>query len=574
MFKEKSNREFQAGLKTDELRRHRQDESLQLRRANRENRLQRKRQTLANRTRDYGDNDSNGPQKHQERLKRSEMLQHLPQYVQGCYSDHPATQFECTQRIRKLLSIEREPPISQVISSGVVTRLIQFLHFDHMPRLQFEAAWALTNIASGTAENTAVVIRHGAVPIFVKLLESKSDEVKEQAVWALGNIAGDSPECRNLVLSHGALNNLLPLCHTNICTETQVTLLRNATWTLSNFCRGKPCPEWKYVQLAIKALSVMLTSDDEEILQDSCWAFSYLSDVEDAQQIQAIKASGSLDRLIGLLGHESAHVRHPALRTIGNIVTGSDEQTQYVINLGVLKRLHRLMTSDKAPIKREACWTVSNVTAGSKEQIEAVIGNNLFQPLINILKTEKYEISKEALWAISNATSGGSEKQIAFLVNQGVIPPLCGFLKNVQQKKILMVALEGIENILKVGKAIAERDGSGGRNQFAEYVEESGGVDYLEQLQSNDSIPDEIYEKAATLVKEYFNGEEELGGSNTMEMENDGNDNQFGSNNGFANNNQNRMQNNNNNNNGNDQQSGNNMFGFGTNSNNSGGFHF
>ena len=400
-----------------------------------------------------------------------------------------------------------------------------------------------------------------------------------QAVWALGNIAGDSPECRNLVLSHGALNALLPLCHTNICTQTQVTLLRNATWTLSNFCRGKPCPEWKYVQLAIKALSVMLTSGDEEILQDASWAFSYLSDVESAQQIQAIKASGSLDRLINLLNHESAHVRHPALRTIGNIVTGSDEQTQYVVNLGVLKRLHRLMTSDKPPIKREACWTVSNVTAGSKEQIEAVISNNLFQPLINILKTEKYEISKEALWAISNATSGGSEQQIAFLVNQGVIPPLCQFLKNVNNKKILMVALEGIENILKVGKAKAAHDQTG-RNQFAEYVEESGGVDYLEQLQSNDSIPDEIYEKAAALIKEYFGGEEEDGvfvnGSGPPPQEQNMNGN------GFANNNQNRMQTNNNNQNGNsngngngDQQGDSNMFSFGTNNNSgTGAFHF
>ena len=63
----------------------------------------------------------------------------------------------------------------------------------------------------------------------------------------------------------------------------------------------------------------------------------------------------------------------PALRTVGNIVTGNDQQTQTIINCGALGCLLLLLnTSHKKSIKKEACWTISNITAGTKEQIQAV----------------------------------------------------------------------------------------------------------------------------------------------------------------------------------------------------------
>jgi hypothetical protein len=60
----------------------------------------------------------------------------------------------------------------------------------------------------------------------------------------------------------------------------------------------------------------------------------------------------------------------PALRTLGNIVTGKDTETQAVINAGVLPQLRNLMMSaTKENVRKEACWTVSNITAGNQEQV-------------------------------------------------------------------------------------------------------------------------------------------------------------------------------------------------------------
>ncbi|RVW71688.1 Importin subunit alpha-1a [Vitis vinifera] len=120
---------------------------------------------------------------------------------------------------------------------------------------------------------------------------------------------------------------------------------------------------------ALPALGRLIHSNDEDVLTDACWALSYLSDGTN-DKVQAVIEAGVCPRLVELLLYSSPSVLIPALRMVGNIVTGDDMQTQCIINhQALLCLLNPLTNNHNKSIKKEACWTISNITASNKEQI-------------------------------------------------------------------------------------------------------------------------------------------------------------------------------------------------------------
>ncbi|XP_078470087.1 importin subunit alpha-4 isoform X3 [Lampetra planeri] len=424
----------------------------------------------------------------------------LEAIVQNAASDNPNVQLSAVQAARclsyngKLLSSDRNPPIDDLINSGILPILVQCLEREDNPSLQFEAAWALTNIASGTSAQTQAVVKSNAVPLFLKLLHSPHQNVCEQAVWALGNIIGDGPQCRDYVISLGVVKPLLAFINPAI----PITFLRNVTWVIVNLCRNKdPPPPMETIQEILPALCVLIHHTDINILVDTVWALSYLTDGGN-EQIQMVIDSGVVPYLVPLLSHQEVKVQTAALRAVGNIVTGTDEQTQVVLNCDALSHFPALLTHAKEKINKEAVWFLSNITAGNQQQVQAVIDAGLIPMIIHHLAKGDFGTQKEAAWAISNLTiSGRKDQQVEYLVRENVIPPFCALLA-VKDPQVVQVVLDGLNNILKMAGEEVET--------IASVIEECGGLEKIEALQQHEN--EDIYKLAYEIIDQYFSADD------------------------------------------------------------------
>ncbi|KAI3380142.1 hypothetical protein SNEBB_008687, partial [Seison nebaliae] len=392
--------------------------------------------------------------------------------------------YEATMKIRKILSSEQNPPIDEVIENGFVPILVKLLSYPmegRVTNIPFEAAWAITNIASGTSRQTQQVVNCGAVPQLVRLLSSNYLHLCEQCIWALGNIAGDGSRLRDKVTECNAIDPILKLFHKR--NDLNSSFVRNITWTLSNLVRNKhPCCSLETADKLIPIFHNLIVDEnsinEKELLVDACWALSYITDGSE-QHIDVVIKHGVITSLVQLLSCESYNLVTPAVRAIGNIVTGNDAQTQKVVEANALPALSILLKVDKNTLQKETAWTISNITAGTESQIDAVLKTDIIGKVIDLMCTAEFRIQREAAWVITNIISGGTIFQIQQLLQANVLPPLINLLKS-KDSKFIKVVLDSIRNLFRIA---AENDD---QENLVTLLEELDIIDKLNDiLQSN-----------------------------------------------------------------------------------------
>uniref|UniRef100_A0A915CW45 Uncharacterized protein n=1 Tax=Ditylenchus dipsaci TaxID=166011 RepID=A0A915CW45_9BILA len=227
--------------------------------------------------------------------------------------------------------------------------------FNH--RSAIECQLGVDEFACGSRQITHRIVQLGGITALKSLAEKSTGEIRDQAVWALGNLAADCQRCRQSVRQA----NVLPVL---------VYLLELPAYQQYDGMNEILITD--VVRLLHHLHKTILCFESDEIISDSVWSIAYLIDhaTLEGERITAVFDEPGLVRvLVSLLKSSCTRVLAGSLRAVGNIITGTDEQTTRMLDFDILPDLNVLMNSDLLQVSRECVWILSNIAAGTQDHI-------------------------------------------------------------------------------------------------------------------------------------------------------------------------------------------------------------
>ena len=388
----------------------------------------------------------------------------IQQVAQSCYTQEL---LESVVSLRQLLSSRSFAPSAMTLSTPILPAFVSILSSSAAsPPLLLEVAWCATNIASGSSTNVESLIDAGCLaPLLALLHIGQHGQVNEQIVWCLGNVAGDGCQARDKLLELGLMDRLCRLADSEGCGSE---LLKHIAWCIHNLCRNKPVPNAHRVGVCIPTVKRILLGSqgvggidtlDNELLPDLLGTLACLSLTSDTLS-QRLLSHGFLEYLIKLLSQLpslSLPLLTPAMRTLGNFLTGCEQDTQLVLDAGFTPILHQLLRYPLEQVRKEACWTASNVAAGSRGQKQALLDEDgLLADVMELARTANTSVRKEACYVLSNLCEGGDSEQLAVLLKAGVVHTLAGALFE-GSRQLYPVATQGLQCLLRHSDCYKER---------------------------------------------------------------------------------------------------------------------
>jgi len=226
----------------------------------------------------------------------------------------------------------------------------------------------------------------------------------------------------------------------------QVESRKIVIWCLVNLVRGGMNGiAFGDVKRLFEALhdTIEAFGDNEEILCDATWTLAYLIDhspMNDDRIGLAFNTPGLVRKIIDFLKSNSNRILAGSLRTVGNIITGTDEQTTRILNMNVLGGLTQLLEMREEQVVRETLWILSNIAAGTEEHVAALFRiRGMAEKVLLLSRDENPRMRKESYWIVVNALMGASEETSHYLLSGGAGHVLAQVLEEGEDSDVALV---------------------------------------------------------------------------------------------------------------------------------------
>lgn len=343
----------------------------------------------------------------------------LPSKKELILKDDVESQLDGVTYIRKVLAVDKFPPIDLIMESGVVPRLIEFLgRFDY-PKLQLEAAWAITNVACGEPRHTRELVSLGVVPPLIAIISNSPDNIREQALWALGNVSGDSENSRDILLEAGVLQPLLwqlgidaPV-HLSV-TSPSLATMRHVAWTFANITRVQPPLPVEVMGPILYALAELIQSPDEELLNDVCVSLSLILEAS-SESVQICLEQGLLSRLVEMGGSSSA-LSAAAVRVICALGRSASPLHRRVFTRKKYRCsqlvVHALASSEDNALLKDIFTSLSYILTTEHKLLSELIALDVLSTIEKSVAKSHYDLALAAGKCLGVMTTECSEGEI------------------------------------------------------------------------------------------------------------------------------------------------------------------
>mmetsp|Transcript_28585 Transcript_28585/g.51816 ORF Transcript_28585/g.51816 Transcript_28585/m.51816 type:complete len:598 (+) Transcript_28585:45-1838(+) len=395
--------------------------------------------------------------------------------------------------LRKALGAVLNPPMQEAIEAGAAGLLAETLGTSDpsgafLPS-QLEAAWCLTQLASGNSSQTRLLVEAGAVDAALEVLLSprlaESHELCERCLMLLANVAGDADRSlRDQLLGQGVvgiMGNLFEQMQMPAFAawsgRAREEVLRALTWLMSSLCRGRSNLE--ELDCAFDYFSqVIQGTNDAEMKSSALWGLCHLLEgsSEDgdacahaARMLSAGFEQGkvpkppaahpllqSLVESMRATGDRRSTLPTAALRLAGLLVSLSDPFfTDALIASGpFLQALHADLVDGHADgqVQRDAAWVLGNIAAGSPDQAKQLSSiTGLVEALCCACERSSHaQVRSECMWAIANLAKHGR------IDNRRLLQISVTGLRREQDPVLQRAILDAVEAALLQGTAAAE----------------------------------------------------------------------------------------------------------------------